>query len=145
MFATFGTHLLAAKALNVAISAATVVLTYVLGARAFGVRAGMLAALLLALAPGHAYFSTLVMTEVLFAFGFLAVVALLIWWTIDAERAIVGTTAGAGCRDGLPGARARRGGVPAGRVRAAVEGGAAGLAAGAALQRHLRDAASCWR
>jgi 4-amino-4-deoxy-L-arabinose transferase-like glycosyltransferase len=87
VFATFGTHLIAAKALNVAISAATVVLTYVVGARAFGVRAGMLAALLLALAPGHVYFSTLVMTEVLFAFGFLVVVALLIWWTIDAERA----------------------------------------------------------
>jgi 4-amino-4-deoxy-L-arabinose transferase-like glycosyltransferase len=87
VFATAGTHLLAAKALNVAISAATVVLTYFVGARAFGVRAGMLAALLLALSPGHAYFSTLVMAEVLFAFGFLAVVALLIWWTIDAERA----------------------------------------------------------
>jgi 4-amino-4-deoxy-L-arabinose transferase-like glycosyltransferase len=86
VFATMGTHLLAAKALNVAISAATVVLTYVLGARAFGVRAGMLAALLLALAPGHAYFSTLVMTEVLFVFGFLAIVALLIWWTIGVER-----------------------------------------------------------
>lgn len=87
VFATAGTHLLAAKALNVAISAATVLLTYVLGARAFGPRTGMLAALLLAVAPGHAYFSTLVMTEVLFAFGFLAVVALLIWWTLDAERA----------------------------------------------------------
>jgi 4-amino-4-deoxy-L-arabinose transferase-like glycosyltransferase len=86
VFATIGTHLLAAKALNVAISAATVVLTYVLGARAFGVRAGMLAALLLALAPGHAYFSTLVVTEVLFVFGFLAIVALLIWWTIGVER-----------------------------------------------------------
>ena len=47
----------------------------------------MLAALLLALSPGHAYFSTLVMAEVLFAFVFLAVVALLVWWTIDAERA----------------------------------------------------------
>jgi 4-amino-4-deoxy-L-arabinose transferase-like glycosyltransferase len=87
VFAIAGTHLLAAKALNVAISAATVVLTYVLGARVFGVRAGMLAALLLALSPGHAYFSSLVMAEVLFCFGFLAIVALLISWTIDAERA----------------------------------------------------------
>src|SRR5439155_25121366 len=33
VFATAGAHLLAAKALNVAISAATVLLTYVLGAR----------------------------------------------------------------------------------------------------------------
>ena len=87
VFAAAGTHLFAAKALNVAISAATVVLTYALGARAFGVRAGLLAALLLAFSPGHAYFSTLVMAEVLFSFGFLAVVALLIWWTIDTEHA----------------------------------------------------------
>jgi 4-amino-4-deoxy-L-arabinose transferase-like glycosyltransferase len=83
VFATAGTHLLAAKTLNVAVSAATVVLTYVLGARAFGVRAGLLGAMLLALAPGHAYFSSLVMSEVLFTFGFLAVVAMLVWWTID--------------------------------------------------------------
>ncbi len=47
----------------------------------------MLAALLLALSPGHAYFSTFVMAEVLFCFGFLAVVVMLIWWTVDAGRA----------------------------------------------------------
>jgi 4-amino-4-deoxy-L-arabinose transferase-like glycosyltransferase len=87
VFAAAGAHLLAAKALNVAISAATVLLTYVLGARAFGVRPGMLAALLLALSPGHAYFSSLVMAEVLFCFGFLTIVALLVWWTINTERA----------------------------------------------------------
>ena len=87
VFATIGTHLLAAKALNVALSAATVVLTYVVGVRAFGARTAMLAALLLAVSPGHAFFSTFVMAEVLFCFGFLAVVGLLIWWTIDAGRA----------------------------------------------------------
>ena len=83
MFAVTGTHLLAAKALNVALSGATVLLTYTVGARAFGARVGLVAALLLALAPGHVYFSTMVMAEVLFSFGFLAVVALVIWWTID--------------------------------------------------------------
>ena len=87
VFATIGTHLLAAKALNVALAAATVVLTYVLGAHVFGSRTAMLAALLLALSPGHAYFSTFVMAEVLFCFGFLAIVTLLVWWTIDARRA----------------------------------------------------------
>lgn len=86
-FAVAGTHLLTAKALNLALSAATVVVTYALGARAFDVRAGLIGALLLALAPGHAYFATLVMAEVLFAFGFLAVVAMLVWWTIDVRRA----------------------------------------------------------
>jgi len=87
VFATVGTHLLAAKALNVALSAATVILTYVMGARVFGARTALLGALLLALSPGHAYFSTFVMAEVLFCFGFLAVLAMLIWWTIDAGRA----------------------------------------------------------
>lgn len=87
VFATAGKHLLAAKALNVALSAATVVLTYVLGTRAFDVRVGLLAALLLALSPGHAYFTTLVLSDVLFGFGFLMVTALLVWWTIDDRRA----------------------------------------------------------
>ncbi len=83
VFAVTGTHLLAAKALNVAISAATVLLTYAVGARVFGRRTGLVAALLIAVAPGHIFFAPLVMTEVLFAFGFLVVVAMLIWWTID--------------------------------------------------------------
>ena len=86
-FAVAGTHLLVAKAVNVALSAATVVIAYLVGTRAFGRGTALLAALLLALSPGHAYFSTFVMAEVLFAFGFLAVVALLIGWTIDAGRA----------------------------------------------------------
>jgi 4-amino-4-deoxy-L-arabinose transferase-like glycosyltransferase len=87
VFATFGIHLVAAKALNVALSAATVVVTYAIGAKWFGGRTGLLAALLLALAPGHIYFSTLVMAECLFTFGFVSVAALLIWWTIDVAPA----------------------------------------------------------
>ncbi len=83
VFAILGTKLVAAEALNVAFSGATVLLTYVVGARAFGTRAGLLAATLLALAPGHAYFSALVMAEMTFAFGFLAVIVLLLNWTVD--------------------------------------------------------------
>lgn len=87
VFRTVGTRLVAAKALNVALSLATVALTYVLGARAFSVRAGLLAALFLALSPGYTYFATLVLTEVLFTFGFLLVTALLLWWTVGPARA----------------------------------------------------------
>lgn len=86
-FAVAGTHLLVAKVLNVALSAATVALAYMIGARVFGRGTGLLAAVLLALSPGHAYFSSFVMAEVLFCFGFLAVVGLLVWWTIHAGRA----------------------------------------------------------
>lgn len=87
VFATVGTHVLAVKALNVGLSAATVLLTYVLAARAFDVRVGLVSALLLALAPGHAYFATLILSEVLFGFGFLSVTALMVWWTVDRRRA----------------------------------------------------------
>ncbi len=83
VFALVGTKLAAAKALNVALSAATVLLTYVVGARVFGTRTGFVAALLLAVAPGHVYFSSLVMAEVLFCFGFLAVIAMFLFWTVD--------------------------------------------------------------
>ncbi len=87
MFRVFGTNLVAAKALNVLLSAATVVLTYLVGSRVFGRRAGLVAALLLAAAPGHIFFSAMVMTEVLFSFGFLALIGLAIWWTIDVAPA----------------------------------------------------------
>ncbi|TAK70604.1 MAG: hypothetical protein EPO22_01575 [Dehalococcoidia bacterium] len=82
-FRVFGTDLMAAKTLNVALSAVTVVLIYAVGSRVFGRRAGLVAALLLAAAPGHIFFSAMVMTEVLFSLGFLALIALVIWWTID--------------------------------------------------------------
>lgn len=101
VFAAAGTHLLAAKALNVTLAAATVVLTYVLGTRAFDVRVGLVAALLLALSPGHAYFATLVMSEVMFGFGFLVVTALFAWWTIGSRRArwehLLGLGVATGC------------------------------------------------
>ncbi|MEX2225266.1 MAG: glycosyltransferase family 39 protein [Dehalococcoidia bacterium] len=82
-FFTAGPHLAVAKALNVAIGAATCVLVYAIGARAFGRAAGLLAALILALLPGHAFWSTLVMTETLFTFVFLLCLYLLLTWTLD--------------------------------------------------------------
>jgi 4-amino-4-deoxy-L-arabinose transferase-like glycosyltransferase len=85
VFRVFGTGLVAAKSLNIALSAATVLLTYAVGARVFGKPAGIVAALLLAVTPGHIFFSPLTMTELLFCFGFLAVIAMLVRWTIDVE------------------------------------------------------------
>ena len=87
MFKLFGAGLWPAKALNVALSAATVVLTYALGARAFDRRAGLLGALALALFPGHVYFSTLIMAEVLFGFVFVLLLYLLLRWTLDERQA----------------------------------------------------------
>jgi 4-amino-4-deoxy-L-arabinose transferase-like glycosyltransferase len=82
-----GVGLWQAKALNVVLSAATVVLTYMLGARAFGARTGLLAAAVLAAFPGHVFFSTLIMTEVLFGFVFLLFLYLLLVWTLEGREA----------------------------------------------------------
>jgi 4-amino-4-deoxy-L-arabinose transferase-like glycosyltransferase len=77
---------LAPKALNVFLGAATVLAVYLLGARLFDRRAGLLAAALLALFPGQVFFSTLIMTEVFFAALLTTVVLLVIAWTLADER-----------------------------------------------------------
>ncbi|HYM15094.1 MAG TPA: glycosyltransferase family 39 protein, partial [Dehalococcoidia bacterium] len=82
-----GAGLWQAKALNVALSAATVVLTYALGRRVFGAGAGLTAAAILAAFPGDIFFSTLIMTEVLFGFVFLLSIYLLLAWTLGEAEA----------------------------------------------------------
>jgi len=100
-FFAFGTHLAVAKALNVALGAATCVLAYAFGARAFGRGAGLVAALALAALPGHAFWSTLVMTETLFTLVFLLLLYLLARWTLEpGARAEAWQLAGLGLLSG---------------------------------------------
>jgi len=82
LYVVFGENLLAPKALNVFLGAATVLLVYALGARLFDRRVGLVAAALLALFPGQIFFSTLVMTEVFFAALLTLVVLLVVVWTL---------------------------------------------------------------
>jgi 4-amino-4-deoxy-L-arabinose transferase-like glycosyltransferase len=82
LYVVFGRNLLAPKALNVFLGAATVVAVYVLGARLFDRRVGLMAAALLALFPSQIFFSTLVMTEVLFAALLTLVALLVVLWTL---------------------------------------------------------------
>jgi 4-amino-4-deoxy-L-arabinose transferase-like glycosyltransferase len=82
LYVVFGPNLLAPKALNVFLGAATVVAVYVLGARLFDRRVGLVAAALLALFPSQIFFSTLVMTEVLFAALLTLVALLVVLWTL---------------------------------------------------------------
>jgi 4-amino-4-deoxy-L-arabinose transferase-like glycosyltransferase len=82
LYFVFGRNLLAPKALNVFLGAATVLAVYVLGTRLFDRRVGLMAAALLALFPGQIFFSTLVMTEVLFAALLTMVVLLVVLWTL---------------------------------------------------------------
>jgi 4-amino-4-deoxy-L-arabinose transferase-like glycosyltransferase len=82
LYVVFGENLLAPKALNVFLGAATVLVVYALGARLFDRRVGLVAAALLALFPSQIFFSTLVMTEVLFAALLTLVVLLVVLWTL---------------------------------------------------------------
>lgn len=89
VFAIFGAGLWQAKLLNVLLATGTGALTFALGARAFGRRAGLLAALLVAFFPAQIIFSTLILTEVLFGFVFLLFTWLLLRWTLDRKDAAV--------------------------------------------------------
>jgi 4-amino-4-deoxy-L-arabinose transferase-like glycosyltransferase len=82
LYFVFGRNILAPKVLNVLLGAATVLAVYVLGARLFDRRVGLVAAALLALFPSQIFFSTLVMTEVFFAALVTVVVLLVVVWTL---------------------------------------------------------------
>lgn len=86
-FAVFGQNLLAAKLPNVALGVVSCLLTYVVGARVFGRRCGLIAAFVLAIFPGQIYFSTLVMTETFFGTIFILIALLVVMWTLDQPEA----------------------------------------------------------
>jgi 4-amino-4-deoxy-L-arabinose transferase-like glycosyltransferase len=71
--------LLSARLLNVVAGSVTVVLLYLLGARAFNRRAGLLATALLAVFPGQVFATSLVMTEPLFTVLFVLVLTVAVY------------------------------------------------------------------
>jgi 4-amino-4-deoxy-L-arabinose transferase-like glycosyltransferase len=76
LFKVFGAHVSIAWGVNIVLGALTCVALYYLGRLVAGWRTGVTAGLLLALFPGHVFFSSLVLSEV--TFTFLVVVALLL-------------------------------------------------------------------
>jgi 4-amino-4-deoxy-L-arabinose transferase-like glycosyltransferase len=76
LFAVVGPSLLAAQVLNAVLGALSVALVYLLGTRLFDRRVGLTAAALLAFFPSQVFFSGLLMTEVLFTAGLLALLYL---------------------------------------------------------------------
>ena len=66
VYAVFGRSWLLVRIIQAGFGAATCVLTYRLGARVFSQRAGLLAAWLLAIYPGHVFFSWRIMAETLY-------------------------------------------------------------------------------
>lgn len=82
-YVVFGSEIAVAKAVNVALAVATVLLTYALAARLFDRRAGLIAALAMTLVPSHIYFSTMTMAENLFVPLLALVVLVLAVWGLD--------------------------------------------------------------
>jgi 4-amino-4-deoxy-L-arabinose transferase-like glycosyltransferase len=66
VYALFGHSLIAARMIQAVLGAMTCVVTYFLARRLFGERAGLLAASLLAIYPGHVYMSWRIMGETLY-------------------------------------------------------------------------------
>ena len=87
LYKLFGFHLVLAKGLNIAFAAITVFVTYLIGSRIFDRRVAYIGALILAFFPGQIYFSTLVMSETMFAMVFVLVLWLALVWTIEGLEA----------------------------------------------------------
>lgn len=95
IFAAFGTEIEIALFFQVGVSMLTVALTYVSARRAFGMRAGLCAMALMALAPLFASMAgSSVLTETLFAFAVL--LFLYVLWRWSEEGMTLGRALGAG-------------------------------------------------
>lgn len=76
-----------ARALNVAAGLALVAGVYYLGSRLWDRRAGLFGAAIIALFPGHVFFSSLVLTEPLFTALAVGVLCLTVAWTLGRDAA----------------------------------------------------------
>lgn len=78
LFSLVGTSYGAARALNVAAGTLTVLVTFAIGARVYGRSTGLVAAALLAVYPASVAWSTVIVSETLFALPFSVAVLLLV-------------------------------------------------------------------
>lgn len=78
-----GDDVAAARGLNIAASLIAIVAVYYLGQRLWDKRAGLLGAMVFALFPSYLFFTTLVMTEIVFTALAVSVLALALAWTMS--------------------------------------------------------------
>jgi 4-amino-4-deoxy-L-arabinose transferase-like glycosyltransferase len=100
LFLLPGDDMAAARALNIMAGLALVAGVYYLGQRLWDRRAGLLAAGIMALFPSHIFFSSLVLTESLFAAMAVGLLCLTLAWTMEREVSprrlfVLGLAAGA--------------------------------------------------
>jgi hypothetical protein len=84
LYRVFGVHEIFARLIVIGLSLGTVVLLYMFGREVFGRRAGLLAALLFAIAPGAVYYGRTITPDT--GMIFFMTGALLFWWRWCASR-----------------------------------------------------------
>jgi 4-amino-4-deoxy-L-arabinose transferase-like glycosyltransferase len=93
----------AARMFNVLCGALTAVLVYAIARKLFGLTEAVIAGLLMALFPGHIYFTPLLMSETYFLFLMTATIAVFLYFVLDRERPLLLAVAGAGLLAGMTG------------------------------------------
>ncbi|HXN08388.1 MAG TPA: glycosyltransferase family 39 protein [Candidatus Acidoferrales bacterium] len=94
LYRLFGVHEIFARLIVIALSVTTIPLIYALGTAIYSRRAGLIAALLFAIAPGAVYYGRAIIPES--GMIFFSVAALLFWWRwIDSRRLLDFSLAGA--------------------------------------------------
>ena len=86
----------AGRMFNVLCGALTAVLVYAIARKLFGRTEAVIAGLLIALLPGHVYFTPLLMSETYFLFLMSATIAVFLYYVLDHERPPLVAVAGAG-------------------------------------------------
>jgi 4-amino-4-deoxy-L-arabinose transferase-like glycosyltransferase len=95
LYRFFGVHEIFARLIVIAFSVATIPLVYMLGAQIYSRRAGLIAALLFAVAPGATYYGRAIIPES--DMLFFSVAALLLWWRWIERRKLGDFLLAAGC------------------------------------------------
>jgi 4-amino-4-deoxy-L-arabinose transferase-like glycosyltransferase len=93
----------AGRMFNVLCGALTAVLVYAIARKLFGRTEAVIAGLLMALLPGHVYFTPLLMSETYFLFLMSATIAVFLYYVLDRERPPLLAVAGAGLLAGMTG------------------------------------------
>ncbi len=96
-----GDALWAGRMLNVLCGALTAVLVYAIARKLFGQAEGVFAGVLMALFPGHVYFTPILMSETFFLFLMTSTLAAFLYCVLDRERPTLRAVAASGLLAGL--------------------------------------------
>lgn len=101
LYKASGDSLWAGRMFNVLCGALTAVLVYAIARKLFGNAEGVCAGVLMALFPGHIYFTPILMSETYFLFLMTATLAVFLYFVLDRERPTLRAVAASGLLAGL--------------------------------------------